>query len=130
ANGAVVGTTDWGATFDMGPADSSDAALLGTDVWIGANWIGGIDELTVYDRALAGYEVNEIYLAGSSGKNPCKRIACVALDACHVVGTCDPATGACSNPLAPDGTSCDDGSACTSGRTCAAGACGGNWYES
>ena len=38
---------------------------------------------------------------------------CSASDQCHVAGTCDPATGACSNPNAPDGTPCNDGNACT-----------------
>jgi len=37
------------------------------------------------------------------GANP---VACAALDACHLAGTCDPSTGACSNPPAPDGTVC------------------------
>ena len=32
---------------------------------------------------------------------------------CHGVGTCDPATGVCSNPPRPDGTSCNDANACT-----------------
>jgi hypothetical protein len=31
-------------------------------------------------------------------------------DACHGQGGCDPATGQCANPNAPDGTACDDGS--------------------
>src|SRR5262249_21610262 len=33
------------------------------------------------------------------GSNP---IVCVALDQCHVAGVCDPASGVCSNPNAPD----------------------------
>ncbi|MBI5478517.1 MAG: hypothetical protein HY906_06650 [Deltaproteobacteria bacterium] len=55
----------------------------------------------------------------------CDRDAdCVPLDQCHRAGTCDVATGVCSNPAKPDGTSCDDGSACTTGETCQAGGCG------
>jgi hypothetical protein len=50
---------------------------------------------------------------------------CEALDACHLAGSCDPATGACSTPPAPDGTACDDGDACTRSDRCAAGACVG-----
>jgi hypothetical protein len=50
---------------------------------------------------------------------------CTALDACHVAGTCDPATGTCSNPTAPDGKSCDDGTICTTGDVCQAGSCTG-----
>src|SRR5262249_4323792 len=40
-------------------------------------------------------------------------------------GVCDSATGACTTPAAPDGTSCDDGNACTSVDLCMAGACVG-----
>jgi hypothetical protein len=53
---------------------------------------------------------------------------CKPLDACHVAGVRDPKTGVCSNPPAPDGTSCDDGNSCTSGDVCTAGTCGGTPY--
>jgi hypothetical protein len=52
-------------------------------------------------------------------------VLCTARDECHAVGTCDPATGACSNPLLADGTPCDDGNACTLGDVCAGGVCVG-----
>jgi YD repeat-containing protein len=48
---------------------------------------------------------------------------CVALDACHAIGTCDPASGTCSNPVKADGASCSDGDACNGDETCQAGAC-------
>src|SRR2546421_702673 len=48
-----------------------------------------------------------------------------ATDQCHVAGTCNPATGTCSNPAKPDGASCDDGNACTGTDTCQAGTCTG-----
>jgi hypothetical protein len=48
------------------------------------------------------------------GRNP---IACVAQDVCHDTGTCDPATGLCSNPVKADNTGCG------SGRACCGGAC-------
>lgn len=57
--------------------------------------------------------------------NPCDGVTCVAIDQCHVAGTCDSGTGACSSPAAAEGTACDDGNACTSGDTCSAGACSG-----
>src|SRR3989441_970391 len=44
---------------------------------------------------------------------------------CHVAGTCNPATGTCSNPTAPNGTACSDGNACTQTDTCQAGICTG-----
>src|SRR5207249_1926042 len=36
-------------------------------------------------------------------------VVCMASDQCHVAGTCDPATGQCSNPAAANGTACNDG---------------------
>jgi len=50
-------------------------------------------------------------------------VVCTAQDLCHAVGTCDPGTGMCSNPLAPDGTPCIDGDACTQGDMCDVGSC-------
>jgi cysteine-rich repeat protein len=50
-------------------------------------------------------------------------VVCTASDECHAAGVCDPATGACSDPLAADGTSCEDGNLCTEDDTCVAGAC-------
>jgi len=57
-----------------------------------------------------------------TGTNP---IACAPLDQCHVAGTCDPATGQCSNPAANEGTSCDDNNACTQNDSCENGECSG-----
>ncbi|MBP7127713.1 hypothetical protein KBD49_15240, partial [Myxococcota bacterium] len=50
-------------------------------------------------------------------------VTCTALDACHVAGLCDPATGVCPDPVAPDGTGCDDGDACTRTDACREGIC-------
>ena len=52
-------------------------------------------------------------------------MVCTASDACHDAGSCNPATGLCSNPTKPDGASCNDGNACTFDETCHAGSCGG-----
>src|SRR2546421_290705 len=52
-------------------------------------------------------------------------IMCQAKDACHDAGSCDPATGACSNPAKAEGAACDDGNLCTSGDICRAGVCAG-----
>jgi hypothetical protein len=58
------------------------------------------------------------------GANP---KTCVASDQCHAAGTCDPATGQCSNPVVADGTACTDYDLCTQTDVCQAGACvGGN----
>jgi hypothetical protein len=48
-----------------------------------------------------------------AGANP---VACIASDACHLAGTCDATRGQCSNPAAPDGTTCPAG-------TCMGGVC-------
>jgi hypothetical protein len=52
-------------------------------------------------------------------------VVCAPSDSCHLAGTCDAGTGACSNPAAPNGTSCDDANACTTGTACTGGVCGG-----
>ena len=52
-------------------------------------------------------------------------IVCRPPDQCHDAGACDPATGHCSNPAKPNGTSCDDHDACTRSDTCTAGTCTG-----
>lgn len=50
-------------------------------------------------------------------------VACAAVDSCHDVGTCDPASGQCSNPAKLDYTVCDDGQGCTISDRCISGAC-------
>src|SRR5262249_5549593 len=55
-----------------------------------------------------------------TGANP---VTCAALDQCHDAGTCEPATGTCSNPNKADATACDDGNPCTKSDTCQAGVC-------
>lgn len=45
-------------------------------------------------------------------------VVCTPLDACHVAGVCDPDTGVCSNPTAPDGEACG-----LPGYICQSGSC-------
>lgn len=52
-------------------------------------------------------------------------VVCVAIDDCHAVGSCDPTTGECTNPIKSDGAACDDGDACTRVDTCQNGTCVG-----
>jgi hypothetical protein len=53
-------------------------------------------------------------------------VTCAALDQCHDVGVCSPASGVCSQPVKAVGTTCSDTNGCTSGDVCnAAGACVG-----
>jgi hypothetical protein len=55
-----------------------------------------------------------------TGSNP---VSCTSSDSCHEAGVCDPSTGECSDPSAPDGTACSDGDACTLSDACVAGVC-------
>jgi hypothetical protein len=57
-----------------------------------------------------------------TGSSP---VVCTASDQCHVAGTCDPATGLCSNPPKSNGATCNDGNACTQTDTCQGGVCTG-----
>src|SRR5207247_2038195 len=52
-------------------------------------------------------------------------VVCTPQDQCHLAGTCDTETGACSNPSKPDGAACSDGSSCTQADACQAGSCVG-----
>lgn len=65
-----------------------------------------------------------------TGSNP---VVCTASDQCHVAGTCDPANGQCTNPVAPAGTSCNGTAGqCQFQDICnGSGACvdNGFWYE-
>src|SRR5439155_24911 len=54
---------------------------------------------------------------------PGTAVVCGAPDQCHEARTCNPATGACSNPAKPNGTACSDDDACTVGDACQAGTC-------
>jgi Zn-dependent metalloprotease len=58
------------------------------------------------------------------GTDLCAGVVCAAADQCHGAGTCDPATGLCSNPRLADGTVCDDGNPNTTGDVCSGGICG------
>ncbi|HEY6002588.1 MAG TPA: hypothetical protein VIV57_06915 [Anaeromyxobacter sp.] len=48
-------------------------------------------------------------------------MTCQPLDACHLAGACDEATGLCSNPARPDTTPCGTGRACFSGACLSTG---------
>ncbi|MGA2451479.1 MAG: hypothetical protein ABTD50_22715, partial [Polyangiaceae bacterium] len=52
-------------------------------------------------------------------------VTCKASDACHAAGTCNPSTGACSNPAQPNGYDCGTNEVCNSG-TCVSCQSGGS----
>ena len=58
-----------------------------------------------------------------TGINP---VTCTAQDQCHGIGTCNAATGTCSNPALANGTTCNDGNACTQVDSCSSGVCTGS----
>jgi hypothetical protein len=70
-----------------------------------------------------GNACTTIDLCGGGSCGAGSPVACIALDQCHTGGTCNPATGVCSNPVKANGTSCDDASLCTTGETCQSGTC-------
>ena len=67
-------------------------------------------------------QVDTCQVGACVGASP---VVCTAQDQCHVAGTCNPATGVCSNPEKANGSACTDGNACTQTDTCQAGACVG-----
>src|SRR5205823_4517135 len=75
-------------------------------------------------RGVGTYTQTDTCQSGScTGPNPVVR---TASDQCHVAGTCNTATGQCSNPSASNGTACNDGNACTQTDTCQSGTCTGS----
>lgn len=98
------------------PADAAEAIAAA-----GANCQGWPDE-TPCDDGNACTQTDTCQAGVCVGSNP---IVCTALDQCHVAGTCDPATGQCSNPAAPNGTACSDGNICTQTDVCQTGSCVG-----
>eukprot|EP00756_Hemistasia_phaeocysticola_P003826 Hpha_TRINITY_DN12473_c0_g1::TRINITY_DN12473_c0_g1_i1::g.43073::m.43073 len=58
-------------------------------------------------------------------KNRCVGVICVQRSQCHRIGVCENITGICTEPLLPDGTSCDDDLPHTENDTCRAGVCMG-----
>src|SRR3989442_15430456 len=83
----------------------------------------GAPDGTACDDSDACAQTDPCQAGVCTGGNP---VTCTAADQCHTVGTCDPATGICSNPNAADGTACDDSDACTQTDTCQAGVCTGS----
>ena len=101
--------------------DSATGVLSGTPTAAGAFSF----TITATDADLV--QVSKAYTMTIAGlPDACAAVVCSASDACHEAGVCDPATGVCSDPIAPNGTPCTDGNACTQTDTCVAGACTGN----
>ncbi len=129
-----------GADARLGGLVVAERTLRGADRAILAGSIAARNVVLGNDARLAfdgGFECSTN--AGCDDGNACTQDSCVdskcahaatplvcqASDACHDAGSCDPATGACSNPAKLDGSACDDGDQCTGGDSCQAGSCTG-----
>jgi hypothetical protein len=62
------------------------------------------DGCSQWDQCVAGQ---------CTGSDP---VECVASNACHDVGTCDPTSGACSTPIKSDGAQCSEKGLCQAGE--------------
>jgi beta-glucanase (GH16 family) len=123
--GADVGVD---ASADASSDASVDASVdAGADAGAGGSGDGGVPSLCT--GLPDGTSCSDGNLC--NGQETCETGACVAgipvtcepLDSCHVAGTCSPSTGLCSNPSAPNGTSCPTGNACDGEGTCQSGVC-------
>ncbi len=68
----------------------------------------------------------DVCMAGFCVGTACP-VDCSAFDGAQgcLVGSCDPATGACSAQAMPSGATCDDGDPCTTNDACQSGSCRG-----
>ncbi|MBK9263222.1 MAG: hypothetical protein IPM54_25895 [Polyangiaceae bacterium] len=109
----------------------SAAKIYRIDVLLGGYVAGTIDVQPVTTlRQLKNVDTNEMIPLVNGFTLPirwflnrCGSVFCAAQDQCHDAGSCDPATGTCSNPAKANGAACSDGNACTQSDTCQEGAC-------
>ena len=126
---ALDGTLGGDAARDAsGGSDATIDARLSTDV-LDAQASPDAEDATVTSDSPDTVQSSDASDAAGDGApdvtDPCANVVCTPTDACHLAGVCDPTTGQCTRPSAPDGTACDDGSACTQSDTCHAGTCAG-----
>jgi hypothetical protein len=133
---AACNTTDFTNTATVGSANATEktaSALLDVQNSNGVELCDGMDndcdgqvdegsDLCDDGNACNGAET----CGGAAGCQPGTPVVCVASDACHDAGICNPATGLCTNPPKPDGTTCDDDNLCTQTDTCQTGVCTGD----
>ncbi len=106
---AGSGDNFWGH-YSAAAVDPSDDATMWTLQEYAAASVGAVDYWGTWWGKLGPY---------------CSTVTCTPLDQCHAAGSCNPATGVCSNPVA-SGASCNDGIACTYNDVCSSAAvCGG-----
>jgi hypothetical protein len=115
-----------------GTGDACDAQTCGNGVREGGETCDGgacctaqctaVTNGTACDDANACTRTDTCQAGTCTGGNP---VVCAASDQCHAAGTCNPATGACSDPARPDGVACTDANGCTTADRCVGGACTG-----
>ena len=122
------------AMFCAGGSCSAGGATTGCGGSVDPCWTGTCDAATgtcVSVPAMAGTACNDgnactqldTCQSGTCiGTNP---VQCAGADACHEAGSCNPATGACTQSAKPNGAWCNDGNACTQTDTCQGGTCTG-----
>jgi streptogramin lyase len=124
----VVIANDSALTFDDGFGCASNAACndnnpCTTDACVAAVCaFSNVPNGTACNDNDSCTQASACQAGACTGSTP---VVCAPSDPCHLAGVCNPTTGACSNPNAPDGTPCNDGSICTSGDVCQGGACAG-----
>ena len=105
-----------------GKLDLATANLNSNNVTILLNSPLSLPDGTACNDGNACTQTDTCQAGACSGTSP---VVCAAPGPCHLAGTCDPATGVCSNPNAPNGSACNDAMVCTQSDTCQEGICGG-----
>jgi hypothetical protein len=133
---AMLNSTNIGSFNAAGQCDcfSSHSLVSLPNVDISTYVQGGVNSVAIATSSCEGLSqsaaLNGAYarvtVTYSCGPSLCAGVTCAAQDQCHVPGSCNPATGLCSNPNAPDSTSCDDGDPNTPTSVCVSGTCDGN----
>lgn len=112
-------------TFVVSPAKSlvlCALLVMSSASWSASAACDGTNDGATCDDGNACTQTDTCQAGVCVGANP---LVCTALDQCHNAGTCNPATGSCSNPVKLDGSPCSDGNACTRTDSCQAGICVG-----
>ena len=108
--------------FNCNALDCNDGNVCTTDSCNPNTGCQHTDNTNACDDGNACTETDACNAGKCVGSNP---VTCAASDDCHIAGTCNPSSGKCSSPEAPDGTACTDGNACTQTDSCQAGVCKG-----
>ena len=115
-DGCGDGILDPGEQCDDGNDDDGDCCSKSCEIQGNGTTCDDGNPATTSDVCSAGT---------CEGVDLCAGVTCTALDYCHLAGSCEPLTGLCRDPEAPDGTACDDGDPVTVNDSCTTGSCEG-----